>query len=155
MHGAIDLKSKFGQGTTAIFWIPFNKSRSANLGSPLVDTRPVPEVLRRDTSTTGHRTPPHIVVGDALQNAAPPGHLSSGTGNGLEVVTPGIYLSEESVQQEVDRKNIHVLVVEDKYVVNSSHAFSLVCMIHFPDIPIAVLSTSRSLSKQSGSLGSL
>lgn len=154
MHGAIDLKSEFGQGTTAIFWIPFNKSRSAKLGSPLIDTRPLPEALRPHRSITGRRSPPQIVVGDALQNAAPPGHLSNGTGNGLEVVTSGKRLGEESVQQEVDRKNIHVLVVEDKYVVIPSRAFSLVCMNHFPDIPVAVLSTSRSLSKRSGNLGS-
>ena len=147
MHGAIDLKSEFGQGTTAIFWIPFNKSQSAKLGSPLIDTRPLSEVLRPDTSITGRRSPPHIVVGDALQDAALPGHVSNGTGNDLEAVT-----SENSVRQEVDRKNIHVLVVEDKYVTVQSRAFSLVCMNHFPDTPVAVLSTSRSLSKQSENL---
>ena len=116
MHGEIDLKSELGRGTTAIFWIPFNKSQSTKLGSPPGDTKTVPEAFRSDTSMNGRDSTTQTVVGASLQNAVPPGHLSSRTGNGLEASNSAECLREDSVQREVDRKSIHVLVVEDKYV---------------------------------------
>src|SRR3954470_22098676 len=36
MHGQIDLESRLGQGTTASFWIPFNKAPYQDDGSPLI-----------------------------------------------------------------------------------------------------------------------
>lgn len=45
---------------------------------------------------------------------------------------------QESVQQEVDRKSIHVLVVEDKYVAIPSRVCSVVSMNKFADLPVAV-----------------
>lgn len=136
MHGGIDLKSELGQGTTAIFWIPFNKSQSTKLGSPLRDTKPVSEAFRSDTSMNGRYSTTQIVVGDSLQNAVPPGHLSSRTGTGLEATNSEERLSEDSVQREVDRKSIHVLVVEDKYVEIPSCVYSLVCMHSFLTCPL-------------------
>ena len=141
MHGGIDLESEFGHGTTAKFWIPFNKSQSTKPGSPLKDTKPVPEAVRSDTSIKGRYLTTQIVVGDSLQTAAPPGHLSgrtgSGrTGNGLEATNSEEHLSEDSVQQEVDRKSVHVLVVEDKYVMIPSYAYSLMCMHSFLTYPL-------------------
>lgn len=122
------MKSELGQGTTAIFWIPFNKSHSTRPASPLIDTKPMPQAFRSDTSMKGRYDTTQIVVGDSLQNAVPPGHLSSRIGNGLEATNGEERLSEDSIQQEVDRKSIHILVVEDKYVDIPSCVYSLVCM---------------------------
>lgn len=119
MHGDINLKSEFGLGTTTTFWIPFNKPRSSTLGSPLRDARPVPGSFRSDTSIPGCLSDAHSVDGDLQQNVAPPDHLNGRTGTGLGPMPPGEDPNEESVQREIDRGHVHVLVVEDKYVVIS------------------------------------
>ncbi len=112
MHGEIKLTSELGQGTTTTFWIPFNKPQITKRSLPLVDTRPVPERFQSDATYLACRSSTQSVVAD-MQVMAPPAHLDSRAGNGLGP----IHLedpNEEMVQQEVDRKNVHILVVEDK-----------------------------------------
>lgn len=128
MHGEIKLKSELGQGTTTTFWIPFNKTQSTKLGSPLTDARPVPERFWSDMRTTGCVSAHRSVVGESLQDAAPLDHFNSGTGTGIGAMLPEEGPNDESVQQDIDRKSVHVLVVEDKYVVNSSRVCSFVSM---------------------------
>lgn len=128
MHGEIKLKSELGQGTTTTFWIPFNKSQSTKLGSPLTDARPVPERFRSDMTTTGCVSADRSVDAESLQDAAPLHHFNDGTGTGLGAMLPEEGPNDESVQQDIDRKSVHVLVVEDKYVVKSSRVCSFVSM---------------------------
>lgn len=116
MHGDINLKSEFGLGTTTTFWIPFNKPRSSTLGSPLRDARLVPESFRWDTSIPGCLSDAQSVDGGLQQNVAPPDHLNSRTGTGLGPMHPGEDPNEESVQREIDRGHVHVLVVEDNAI---------------------------------------
>lgn len=144
MQGGINLKSELSQGTTATFWIPFKKSQSTKLGSPLIDTRPVPEMFRSDMSIGRCHS------GDS----APSIHSSSRTGTGLVEMTPEQDTTEDLVQQGFDRKSVHVLIVEDKYVTISSCVCLFGVLNHFAHLPVAVLSTSRSLSKQSANSGS-
>lgn len=120
MHGDINLQSELGQGTTTTFWIPFNKSQSTKLGSPLIDSRPVPNYFQSDMSMPGCLSAPQSVVEDSLPNAAPPGHFNNGLGTSFGAMPPSEGTSKEPLQQEVDRKSVHVLIVEDKYVVISS-----------------------------------
>lgn len=81
-------------------------------------------MLQSDIAIPECHSDQQSVVGDFPQNAAPSHHFSSGTGNGLGAMLPEEGPDEELVHQEVDRKSIHVLVVEDKYVVNPCHACS-------------------------------
>ena len=112
MHGDIHLLSELGQGTTTTFWIPFNKPQITKRSLPPVDTRPVPEGSRADATYPGCRSSTQSVIAD-MQVMAPTAHLDSRTGNGLGPILDED-LNEKLVQLEVDRKNVHILVVEDK-----------------------------------------
>lgn len=116
MHGGISLKSELGQGTIGTFWIPFNKSHSTKLGSPLIDARPVPEMFRSNMPITGCLSTPQSVVGDAMEKAGPPAPFDSRTSTGLGAMPSEGSPNEEPVQQEVDRKSVHILVVEDNAI---------------------------------------
>ena len=107
MKGQIWLDSKLGQGTTATFWVPFNKAPSKDGGSPLVNLESIPDRLQSDISVScgsseGHTPPltPQISNGHArirsLSKTHIPDHLMS--------------LSDSQ------RQKVHILVVEDKYV---------------------------------------
>jgi len=108
MKGQIWLDSKLGQGTTATFWIPFNKVPSQNDGSPLVNLEPISDRLQSDLSVScgsseGHTPPmtPHTT--NALS------HTQSFQ-NKQNTFDHLLGLSE------AEREKIHVLVVEDKHV---------------------------------------
>ena len=128
MHGEISLTSELGQGTTTTFWIPFNKPQSTNRSLPLADTSSAPEKLWSDvTRRSGCLSAPQSVVEDP-QGKASCRHLNSQTQNGSEPTSSEEGSSEEPVQEEVDRKNTHVLIVEDKYVILTSCINSSVSM---------------------------
>ncbi len=113
MHGGINLLSELGQGTTTTFWIPFSKPQITKRSLPFVDTRPVPERFQSDAIYRECRSFPQSVIAD-MQVMTPPAHLDSRTGNGLGLIPLEEDPNEEPVQQEVDRKNVHILVVEVK-----------------------------------------
>ena len=106
-------------GTTTKFWIPFNKPQSTKFGSPDLAAKSIPERYRSENSVPGCSSASQSVSGDV---AIPPNRLSGGIGTGVGPVAPEEVSGEDSVQQEVDRKNVHILVVEDKYAVISSCA---------------------------------
>ena len=116
MHGQINLVSELGRGTTTTFWIPFSKPQSTKRGSPLEGVGLVPERSGLLVSIPGCYSAPQSVVGD-LQDMAPPLHLDSRTSTGSGLVSPGEEKTEDLVEKELDRKDVHVLIVEDKYVV--------------------------------------
>ena len=139
MHGEISLTSELGQGTTTTFWIPFNKSQSTKRSPPIDDTSSAPERLWSDvTRRSGCLSAPQSVVGD-LQTRASSSHLNSQAQTGSEPTSSEEGSSEEPVQEEIDRKNTHVLIVEDKYVTLPSCIDSSVSMNHVADKPAAVL----------------
>lgn len=161
MHGDISLKSELGQGTITTFWVPFVKPQSSKISSPLKGAKPVAERLRSDVTIPGCHSAQQSVNED-LQNVAPPGHTNSRTGRGLELVPPELEPvpteqgpNEPSAEQELDRKKVHVLVVEDKSVTSPSRVCSFVSAEQVTDSAMAVLLTSRLLSRQSKRSGSL
>ncbi len=119
MHGEITLESGLGTGTKATFSIPFNKPQFRSGTSPLVDIGSIPERLQSELSVSGcasddrgNTTPPQSpfdVAGAALSRRP----HRTGSQN---VRTPpsGTPADQETALTEADRKNIHVLVVEDK-----------------------------------------
>ena len=104
-------------GTTTKFWIPFNRPHSTKFGSPDLAARSIPERIRPEQSIPGCFSASQSVSGDVAHYETPLGGSSGGIGTGMGPVPPEEGPSEDSAQQEVDRKNIHILVVEDKYVV--------------------------------------
>lgn len=119
MHGQIDLESRLGQGTTASFWIPFNKAPYQDDGSPLIDLASIPDRLQSDVSVScgssdDHGTPP---LTPKLHNGNKNIHARGDSGSHALSRSPLIghsipdHLSNLS---EDERMKIHILVVEDK-----------------------------------------
>lgn len=116
MHGQITLESTLGVGTRASFSIPFHKPQFRGGASPLINLEPIPPRLQSDLSVSscasdhGSITPPSISsktlekVND-LEKDRRKGHKSPGT-------LPSSFGAE--VLSEAERRDIHVLVVEDK-----------------------------------------
>ena len=124
MHGEITLDAVLGQGTTATFWIPFNKPEYAN-GKPIVDLGAIPERLHSEISMSqsgsdhfrhgGSHTPPYSpVVGTGLpilhSRQSTPGSISARS---------SVAVDRGDLLNDTERKNIHVLVVEDKWVIQA------------------------------------
>lgn len=123
MHGEISLESELGRGTKAIFWIPFNKPHFTTGGSSFldIDLTSIPDRLQSEMSVSGcaseHRsgtgTPPQSPLTNPLGIAAMQRKRASGS---HLTASPTSGPAEHDVSiQEIDRANIHVLVVEDKY----------------------------------------
>ena len=129
MHGEISLTSELGLGTTTTFWIPFNKPQSTKRRPPLAVTDSAPERLWTDvTGRSG-----------CLSAPASSSHLNSQTRTGSEPTSSEEGSSEEPVQEEIDRNNTHVLVVEDKYVILPFCINSSLSISHVADKLAAVL----------------
>ncbi|OJD29247.1 histidine kinase hhk6p [Diplodia corticola] len=122
MHGNIDLQSTLGQGTRASFSIPFNKAQYQDEGSPLIDLASIPDRLQSDISVScgssdDYGTPPLTPV--APNNGKSPlrhGRAQSivslpGNGNFHHALPDHLFSLAET-----ERKNVHVLVVEDNQV---------------------------------------
>ena len=117
MHGEISLTSELGQGTTTTFWIPFNKLQSTKRRPPLSNTNSAPERLWSDvTRRSGCLSAPQSVDGD-LRNRTSFSRPNSQNRTSSERTSFEEGSSDEPVQEEIDRNNTHVLIVEDKYVI--------------------------------------
>ena len=121
MHGEITLDSALGTGTKATFSILFNKPQFRSGTSPLIDLGSIPERLRSELSVSGcasddrgSTTPPQSPL-DAAGFALNHRHHRAGS---AKVRTPplGPPTDHDTKLTDIDRKSIHVLVVEDKYV---------------------------------------
>lgn len=119
MHGQIELTSELGRGTKATFWIPFNRPQFGAGQSPLVDLGAIPDRLRSEMSVSGCTSDPPN--GSPTPPMSPPdalgvtrSHRKQGPGSMLAHSPPGEKAEGNTIQQEIDRKKTHVLVVEDK-----------------------------------------
>lgn len=109
MHGRITLESSMGSGTTATFWIPFNKPHGTREPS-LVQAGAIPDRLQSELSLSCNSSEYEQVMG------TPP--ASDGVSHGSSVPTRRRSLrTPPNMDQELprtDRAKIHILVVEDK-----------------------------------------
>ncbi|KAF2088254.1 putative histidine kinase group protein-like protein, partial [Saccharata proteae CBS 121410] len=122
MHGEIQLESKLGSGTKASFWIPFNKAQYQEEGSPLVDLASIPDRLQSDISvscgSSENYDPPPTPgnSGGKARRAAKHGRGQSAP-NTLSGISLNHALPEDLMSlSDEERKDIHVLVVEDNQV---------------------------------------
>ncbi|RDW87685.1 hypothetical protein BP5796_03379 [Coleophoma crateriformis] len=111
MNGRITLESSLGSGTTATFWIPFNKSQYHDGSAPLVDLGSLPDRLQSEMSVScssseyDRMTPPGQPHMDRRR-----GHKHSPQNNTITSTPP-----ESDIPRE-DRAKIRVLLVEDNAI---------------------------------------
>ncbi|KAF2627976.1 putative histidine kinase group protein-like protein [Macroventuria anomochaeta] len=123
MKGQIWLDSKLGQGTTATFWIPFARASYSNDDSPLVDLASIPDRLQSDMS---------VSVGSSDDHTPPLAPRDSVNGHSRMQSFPiGGKLSDHLTSiPESERKNTHVLVVEDNHI-NQQIALKTIKKLNF------------------------
>ena len=127
--------SELGQGTTTTFSIPFNKPQSNQPGSPFMDARPRSEKFSSNRGIPGCFSATPSINGDLGQNSSPSRHLNSRTTTDVGWSPPEEGSKGEPIQQEIDRKSVHVLLVEDKYVTIPRPIYSSVSTNPVADIP--------------------
>lgn len=120
MHGRIELESEVGRGTSATFWICFHKPQLKAAVQPPIKSRPIPSRLEPEPSTT-ERQFRHQNTGDArlnISSVAPNPLLANPALDAYQLFTtikPPSHTEEEALSaHDIDRKKIHILVVEDK-----------------------------------------
>jgi hypothetical protein len=69
MHGEITLDSTLGSGTTATFWIPFNKPQYQNGSSPMIDIGAIPDRLQSELSVSGCNSEQEVASGTPPQTS--------------------------------------------------------------------------------------
>jgi len=123
MHGEITLDSVLGTGTKATFSIPFNKAQFRGVSSPLVKLGSIPDRLQSETSVSGCgsdldrvSTTPPILPFDAPASTGHHQRLPSSDGLPIRPPLTTTPIDDETTLQESDRKNTHVLVVEDNAI---------------------------------------
>jgi PleD family two-component response regulator len=123
MHGGIKLESKSGAGTTATFWIPFNKGQYLTHPSPVVDLQSLPARLQSEAS---------VSRGSSEHNATSPSLPITQGARATSEVSPRILstASEKEKLPEANRASIHVLVVEDNDI-NQQIALKIIKKLKF------------------------
>ncbi|KAI4234410.1 MAG: hypothetical protein LQ349_003817 [Xanthoria aureola] len=119
MHGEISLESTLDSGTRATFSIPFNKSQFPS-GAPLVDIGALPVHLQSELSVSGCASddrslksmPQSPLEGNVVTQT---GRLRLSGSHGSTTPPQGAELEKEDLLR-IDRKNTHVLVVEDNNI---------------------------------------
>ena len=122
MYGEIELKSELGRGTKATFWILFNKPQLRGAIKPLADLRIVPARVQHGSSLTECESARLSISVNPLQTlsvasnnpSSMTAQHSMGPLTTVESALDEPNVEEEMSPQEVGRKKIHVLVVEDK-----------------------------------------
>ncbi|KAL9128042.1 MAG: hypothetical protein Q9217_003206 [Psora testacea] len=120
MRGEITLESQLDRGTKAQFWIPFNKPQFSSRDIPLVNLGSLPVRLQSELSvSSSHSDMPSASVTPPMSPSADRKSLpvrrrskgGSGAGSIASQLPPG-----KEIAQAIDRKMIHVLVVEDNAI---------------------------------------
>ncbi|KAL9609506.1 MAG: hypothetical protein Q9167_005723 [Letrouitia subvulpina] len=118
MHGQINLESALDRGTSATFTIPFNRPQFPNRESSLIDVDSIPTRLQSDMSVSG-------CASDDILNVTPPQSPSEAPSfsrlrqpRPRSIRTPPRTLDsdQEGDSKDLERKNVHVLVVEDNMI---------------------------------------
>ncbi|PSR80386.1 hypothetical protein BD289DRAFT_374117 [Coniella lustricola] len=112
MHGRMTLESVVNQGTTASFWVPFNKPHDSQ-PSNLVKIQSIPDRLQSEMSVSCHSsefdalcTPPNGDMGSAM---------SLDRGKASKRLTGPFPRDDMDLSME-ERAGIYVLVVEDNAI---------------------------------------
>ena len=120
MHGGIELKSELGWGTSTTFWICFHKPQFRAGVRPLNEWKTIPGNLEPEPSMTEqgygqqHKSDAHLKD----TSATPKPLLANPALDAYQLITttkPPLRTEEKALSvHDLDRKRIHILVVEDK-----------------------------------------
>jgi signal transduction histidine kinase len=115
MHGRITLESSVGNGTTAMFWIPFNKGQTSQI-STLNEVGTLPDRLQSEMSVSCNSSEyEHIINTPPPESMRISNKRSPQRGARPPSITSSPLFTEEELPAS-ERAKIFVLVVEDKYV---------------------------------------
>ena len=114
MHGGITLDSVLGAGTTASFWILFNKPQFVGKNHPLVDVSSLSGRLQSELSISGCDSDPDRARVTPPQSPIDPAGDTKVKSHPPRPKPAPIHKDHVVKLDRADRKNIHVLVVEDK-----------------------------------------
>lgn len=125
MKGDIDLHSKLGSGTTAVFTIPFRKPEyvaGSTQKPPLVEISSFPDRLQSEMSLSHEASSQATADGKTPRRLSPPVHSprSSISMRAQRASLPPSRTPAESPAPEVVRDNVHILVVEGEMLLHSS-----------------------------------
>ena len=114
MHGGIQLDSALGSGTTASFWIPFNKPQFLGSNTPSVNLNGLSDRLQSEFSISRCESEPDKGRRTTSQSSPELGHS-------LEVKPVKVQSkrSQAALSGKLDktqRKDVHVLIVEDNEI---------------------------------------
>lgn len=110
MHGRMDLESVVNQGTTATFWVPFNKP-SETQPSKLVKIQPLPDRLQSEMSVSCNSS-----EYENMGTLGPNGESSLGSKSKSPTKHRDTSLTALEDLPKEERSKIHVLVVEDNAI---------------------------------------
>ncbi|KAF3764383.1 hypothetical protein M406DRAFT_91575 [Cryphonectria parasitica EP155] len=111
MHGHMTLESVPNQGTTASFWVPFNKPHGTQ-PSNLVKIQPLPDRLQSEMSVSCNSSDFEVL------GTPPSGEFAGGPAEKSRLPTKlkaSIVAAEDGLSKD-ERSKIHVLVVEDNAI---------------------------------------
>ncbi|KLU88023.1 hypothetical protein MAPG_07010 [Magnaporthiopsis poae ATCC 64411] len=122
MKGHMELESQLGVGTTATFWIPFNKPQHGVTPGDLVEIETLPERLQSEMSVSRKSSTdpdPHSTL--ANMGSMDVGSEQSGANNASSLASRrrSLVLPSTPLAQDLDmdaRAKIHILVVEDNAI---------------------------------------
>lgn len=113
MHGRINLESTLGNGTTATFWIPFNKPQYHDGTAPLIDIGSLPDRLQSEMSVSCNSSEFDQMAGTPPTQSPVDMHRGKGRQKPRSIsMTPPI--APEFDMPAAERAKVNVLVVEDK-----------------------------------------
>ena len=116
MHGRITLESTLGTGTTATFWIPFNKPQYHDGESMLIDISSLPDRLQSEMSVSYSGSDYDQAVGTPPASSPMAGNNRLKKSRSISMTPPAPAELELPIEE---RAKIKILVVEDKYVHHS------------------------------------
>ncbi|KUJ24103.1 uncharacterized protein LY89DRAFT_12234 [Mollisia scopiformis] len=113
MHGRIQLESSLGSGTTATFWIPFNKPQFHD-GAALIDIGSLPDRLQSEMSVSCNSSDYEQAVGTPpMQSPIDPHKHRHHKPSSISMIPPA---APEFELSPAERANIKILLVEDNAI---------------------------------------
>ncbi|KAK0734425.1 hsp90-like protein [Lasiosphaeria miniovina] len=113
MKGRMTMESTIGTGTTATFWVPFNKPHGSQ-SAGLVRIGPLPDRLQSEMSVSCNSSEYEQMLGPAEQGARLP-EKGRSSWRHLSISSSATGTQEEDLSAS-ERANIQVLVVEDNAI---------------------------------------
>ncbi|KAK6088826.1 hsp90-like protein [Seiridium cupressi] len=115
MHGRIMLESSIGNGTTATFWIPFNKPQASQISSLVDEVGSLPDRLQSEMSVSCNSSEyEHIINTPPAEPLRNTHKRSPHRARSVNVPSPLLFVEEELSMAE--RAKVSVLVVEDNAI---------------------------------------